>query len=149
MELEQAIVEAWRIAATDLDISMGTGGVLTDDDGEAHRYAVHVKDFGGPNGTICSVASNDVDAVLQRLADEAGYFYSALGESYGAYDRELFVATLDDWQWFGSGEPLLGTPGRPGVNKPALDAKDGDAALRQCSGMSPERGLLGSYVHDT
>jgi hypothetical protein len=93
---------------------LGDGGVLTDGDGQAHCYVVHVKDFGAPNGTMCSVvASSDIDASLQRLAAAAGYFYSALGESYEVYDRELFVATLDDWQWFGAGEPPAWYSGTP------------------------------------
>jgi hypothetical protein len=25
--------------------------------------------------------------------------------SYGDFDRALFVGTLDDWGWFGAGEP--------------------------------------------
>ena len=34
-------------------------------------------------------------------------------ESYGQFDRELFVATLNDWGWFGDGQPpdwYEGTP---------------------------------------
>jgi hypothetical protein len=33
---------------------------------------------------------------------EAGYFWSDLSPEYQSYDRDLFIATLDDWKWFGA-----------------------------------------------
>jgi hypothetical protein len=32
-------------------------------------------------------------------------FVSVLYESYSIYERDRFVATVDDWKWFGSGAP--------------------------------------------
>ena len=114
--IEEAVADAWSIAARDLGITVETDGSLIDEQGHSRRYVVHVADFGRAKGTVCSlIGSTETDdgRALRRLAEEAGYFWSALGEGYARYRRELFIATLDDWQWFGPGQPpgwYSGTP---------------------------------------
>jgi hypothetical protein len=113
---EKAVVRAWRRAAEDLGISVETGGSLVDEQGHSHRYVVHVADFGSVNGTICSLirpADSEDNSAIRDLAQEAGFFWSALGESYTAYTRDLFIATLDDWRWFGAAPPPSWYSGTP------------------------------------
>jgi len=47
------------------------------------------------------------------VAEEHGYFVSVVSTSYEDYDRELFVDTLNDWQWFGPGDPPEWYTGQP------------------------------------
>jgi hypothetical protein len=49
---------------------------------------------------------------LPRPADDARYF-SQLGPSYLKYERALFVDTLNDWEWFGTGSPPPWYTGEP------------------------------------
>jgi hypothetical protein len=109
------VATAWQVAAAELGIEAEVDGALTDVKGREHRYVVHVADFGGPRGTICSVRhSAETDsATLRRLAHASGYHYAELADAYTTYDRSLFVATLDDWQWFGAGEPPAWYTGTP------------------------------------
>ena len=46
-------------------------------------------------------------------ARREGLYPSLLGESYRAYDRELFIDTLNDWGWYGGGDPPSWYTGRP------------------------------------
>jgi hypothetical protein len=39
------------------------------------------------------------------LSLEIGCDTLALSEGYSQFSRELFVGALDDWGWFGNGEP--------------------------------------------
>ena len=38
---------------------------------------------------------------MQQAAAEGGFYVSFLAPSYDDFDRELFVATLNDWGWKG------------------------------------------------
>jgi len=33
---------------------------------------------------------------------DCGYYASNLSDSYRCYDRAYFIATLDDWKWYGN-----------------------------------------------
>src|SRR5947208_2385262 len=82
--IEEAVADAWSIAARDLGITVETDGSLIDEQGHSRRYVVHVADFGRAKGTVCSlIGSTETDdgRALRRLAEEAGYFWSALGRS--------------------------------------------------------------------
>jgi hypothetical protein len=112
---EQLVANAWRIAAAELGIEVQTDISLTDENDCAHRFVVHVAGFGGPRGTICSLteSADNESGTLDGLAHESGYYYSQLGEGYAAYDRTLFVATLDDRQWFRADKPAPWYTGTP------------------------------------
>jgi hypothetical protein len=92
-ELDQEIMGAWREAAEELGIWVQIPFILVVEDSETERYEGHVIDFGGPNGTVFGTFDDEVS--LQRRQD-AGYYCSGLASSYRAYNRELFIATLDD-----------------------------------------------------
>jgi hypothetical protein len=94
MNAPEDLRASWTTAVLDLGIDVEElDGVLL------------VRDFGAKNGTLCASSSNTA-AEIERLklaARRRGSFWSALGTDYLTYNRELFVATLDDWGWFGSG----------------------------------------------
>ena len=39
------------------------------------------------------------------VATKQGFGYSCLGSSYESYDRDSFIATLDDWGWAPKNRP--------------------------------------------
>jgi hypothetical protein len=101
--VDPAEIEAWTAAAADLGIVVE----LRDD-------AVVVRDFGTAAGMLCAIRrSADGIRALQRDAAAAGMGWSALGPSFVAYDRELFVDALSDWGWSGTGPPPAWYAGDP------------------------------------
>jgi hypothetical protein len=92
-EFEQ-LLSAWRDAADDLGINVATG-----DD------VVLVTQFGSSEGMLCALADSREDQLqLQGRAEARGARWSALSKSYLKYDRDLFIATLDDWGWSAEGD---------------------------------------------
>jgi hypothetical protein len=55
--------------------------------------------FGRRVGTIISVLHEPSSQIRFPVDDD--YFPSQLSDSYTHYDRQLFIDTLDDWQFFG------------------------------------------------
>jgi hypothetical protein len=104
----EALRAAWREAARDLEIRVSTeDSWLLDADGRRHAVVAVVHDFGNRRGTaifgIEDFSRAQMDA--SELPENEGLYSSWLGDSYETYDRELFVDTLNDWRWFGEGEP--------------------------------------------
>ncbi len=103
VEIDQEIVDAWNKAAVDLGIRVTAPFMLIDENGRQETYEALIHDFGGPRGTL----TGKIDRFGPYHGDhtesrsKAGYFASNLANGYRKYDRELFAATLDDWQWFG------------------------------------------------
>jgi hypothetical protein len=97
--LDTKIMDAWRDAAKELGIRVEIPFTLTASDGRTEVYEGRVVDFGGPNGMVFSALNEDKESWQRRK--EAGYFWSDLSPEYQSYDKDLFVATLDDWKWFG------------------------------------------------
>jgi hypothetical protein len=95
---------AWEEAARDLGIRVAFPEGL-----------VHVLDFGGPAGVLCmpSQPTPEEAAAMRRLIARDGLYSSTLFDGYAVYDRELFTATLDDWAWYGRGEPPDWYTGKP------------------------------------
>jgi hypothetical protein len=112
MTLERRIARAWRAAADDLAIAVSSADALVDLNSRAQLSAVHVVDFGGPRGAICAAASPASDVFGQAVAAE-GFFFSSLHAAYAEYERALFRATLDDWGWYGTGDPPEWYTGEP------------------------------------
>ncbi len=110
MAVDALISDAWAEAARDLGIRVTAPFRLALENGEELWFEAHVADFGGPNGTVVGNKGN----VLADVRKVKGFYASNVWPSYQAYSRELFVATLNDWGWFGekgkqpswySGEP--------------------------------------------
>ena len=95
---DREISTAWRVAGKELSIRVTAPFVLKIGGYDVFFEAL-VRDFGGPIGTV-AVASETV-CFRSNLA-QLGYFVSHLFPTYRVYSREHFIATLDDWQWFGS-----------------------------------------------
>jgi hypothetical protein len=72
---------------------------------------VVVRVFGRAPGTMILAPQSSAEA--RSLAEEHGYFVSVVSASYENFDRELFVDTLNDWQWFGPGDPPEWYTGKP------------------------------------
>jgi hypothetical protein len=108
--LDAEISQAWQDAGRDLGIRVTAPFVLKFEDQNVAIEAL-VSDFGGPMGTIAVASETSrFSANLKRM----GYFVSHLFPSYRVYSREHFIATLDDWRWFGpSGEEPSWYTGKP------------------------------------
>lgn len=91
------VVQAWLTAAKDLGIEVTAPFSFTTHSGATETFEALIHDFGGPRGTLTGLISKDSTQSRQ----ESGYYASNLSDSYRHYDRALFIATLDDWKWFG------------------------------------------------
>jgi hypothetical protein len=106
----EAIVQAFHCAAAELGFAFEAPVEVDIALGQRLQFLGVVRDFGARNGTILSTADTTDSPDLRSL----GYFTSALSSSYEQYDRHLFVATLNDWGFYGraSDKPSWYT-GRP------------------------------------
>jgi hypothetical protein len=92
---------AWQTAAEDLGIAVTAPASL---DGEVCIALVH--EFGSPHGTAVVPRGGERESATVAAALAAGHYVSIVNaDSYATYDRNLFVGTLDDWGWYGSGDP--------------------------------------------
>jgi hypothetical protein len=105
-----AVRNAWEQAAGQLGIEIETG-ISLEGNGGHHDVIALVRGFGRPTGTIILAPQDPSEA--RRAAEQQGFFVSILSSSYERYDRELFEATLNDWQWLGEGEPPDWYTGQP------------------------------------
>lgn len=100
------IAVAWRAAANDLGIQVTAPFLIpasAEHDGVAFIALVH--EFGSPAGTLVATIAEDLMR-LERVSRPLGYFVSLLNpDAYRRYDRQLFIETLNDWGYFGSGAP--------------------------------------------
>ena len=96
--IDQEIVKAWLVAAKDLGIRVTAPFSIITESGDVETYEALIHDFGRQKGTLTGRMERD-DPTETR--SKAGYFVSNLSDSYRKYDREFFIATLNDWQWFG------------------------------------------------
>ena len=111
----ERVAAAWVQAADDLGVRVETGGRLSDDEGRRYAFAAVVPDFGGPGGAAVLVdepASVGM-LTLRRAASSHGVFMSFVSDEYETYDRDLFIGTLNDWQWHGQGDPPAWYTGAP------------------------------------
>ena len=99
-ETELNVVAVWRQAAEDLGIRFTSPVTVSAPDGLQYDCIGLVHQFGRRIGTLISVLGEP--SAQGRYAGDADYFTSQLGTSYGQYDRQLFIDTLNDWQFFGS-----------------------------------------------
>jgi hypothetical protein len=94
----EKIANAWLIAAQELGIIVTAPYALETGMGQ-YAFIAHVHNFGGSKGTLLDEPNN-----FERLIEvtrEQGYNFSCLWDCYETYERQLFIDTLNDWQWFG------------------------------------------------
>lgn len=96
-ETETRVVAAWREAVTDLGFQFTSPFVVTLPDGSRHEHLGLIHQFGRRVGALIAVLGQP----SEKLPRPVDYFWSILGQGYARYDRQLFVDTLDDWQFFG------------------------------------------------
>ncbi len=99
-EIETRVVAAWRRAEIDLGIRFSTPFCHALADGRICECPGLIHCFGSPLGTVIAVLGqpSESEAMPSR---EDGYHFSILGEMYGQFERELFIETLNDWQYYG------------------------------------------------
>lgn len=97
-DTEAKVVAAWKEAAADLGIQFSSPFVITSNS-RSHEYLGLVHGFGRRVGTLIRVLHEPSERVPHPQGDD--YYWSALGAGYGRYDRQYFIDTLDDWQFFG------------------------------------------------
>ncbi|MGC4068434.1 MAG: hypothetical protein QM784_28065 [Polyangiaceae bacterium] len=93
------LTRAWIEAAAELGIRVQAPYQHYFPDGTVLVAEAFVPDFGSPAGMLVIALE---DAARVAALSGSGLAYSALGQSYDAYDSTLFRETLDDWGWFGS-----------------------------------------------
>ena len=96
---EARVVAVWKAAAVDLEIQFISQYVAQSTSGLRHEYLGLVQKFGGPIGTLVRVLGEPSEKSPDPTGD--GYYWSILGQGYAQYERQLFIDTLDDWQFFG------------------------------------------------
>ncbi|MFI5057322.1 MAG: hypothetical protein ACHQLQ_03985 [Candidatus Acidiferrales bacterium] len=96
--LDERISAAWLNAAADLGIRVVAPFPVMVSTGESLLYEAHIVDFGGPKGMVVGLPDRDHIGDVRR---SHGYGSSDLFPVYRQYNRDLFIDTLNDWQWFG------------------------------------------------
>jgi hypothetical protein len=96
--LDEHISRAWLDAAADLRIRVVAPFAVPVSPGESQLYEAQIADFGGPKGMVVGLLDRDH---LGDIRSGLGYASSDLTAGYRQYDRNLFIDTLNDWQWFG------------------------------------------------
>ena len=113
-EHDKDVIHAWQEAQLDLGIEVEAPFTFQAPDGSARSALALIKKFGRVMGTVIASINDDYNALFAD-ARAAGYFCSAPNSvSYSTYRREDFIATLNDWGWFGEDEEkpdwYTGTP---------------------------------------
>ena len=99
-DTEAKVVAAWKEAAADLRFQFTSPFVITSADGLNFEHLGLVHRFGRRAGTLIRVLHEPSEKNPQPTGDD--YYWSILSPgSYGRYERQLFIDTLDDWQFFG------------------------------------------------
>jgi hypothetical protein len=96
------LVRAWHRAAEDLGISVVAPYQVADQQSQTAVDSVAwVESFGSARGAVV-VGRHYPREPIKSIAKAHGQFCSFIDEeSYAEYDRDLFVATLNDWGWYG------------------------------------------------
>ena len=98
-DTETKVVAAWKEAAAELGIQFTSPFVVTLSDGEKREHLGLIHRFGRRIGTLISVLHEPSECIRRPPGDD--YFSSILGLIYVRYERQEFIDTLDDWQFFG------------------------------------------------
>lgn len=100
--MEQRLIDRWRSAANDLDITVEAPVELRDATGVPFLCEVMLTDFGSAGGAIIVSAKTErrIRANLRSLGPN---IWVAISERRpaSAYDRDHVIAELMDFGWFG------------------------------------------------
>jgi hypothetical protein len=98
-QLDFEMMNAWKLAAEDLQIRVELPYSMIDSNGVRETFEVYLPDFGGPKGAVLGQIRSGES--VRESRKQSGYYGSDLSETYRKYDRQLFIDTLDDLKWFG------------------------------------------------
>jgi hypothetical protein len=104
MAPDESSVRAWSDAGADLGIRVVSPSELGGQDWLTSCIA-WVPDFGGDQGALVVSWDSPNIGKIRAAGFEQGLYVSGVAEVYLKYDRQLWIDTLDDWGWFGSGDP--------------------------------------------
>jgi len=104
MKKDKLLTE-WESARDDLGIEIVAPFEVTLSETVKVRVAFLVKNFGGEKGTVV-VKDFSLIRPYQALLSDSGYGWSVLEEpsQENAYDREVFVDMLSEWEWTGDSD---------------------------------------------
>jgi hypothetical protein len=96
---QQRVCDAWQQAARELGFRFTPSFPITLD-GRSYTFLGLIHRFGGPNGAL--LALYEPGHSLSEFPQPDGFHVSLLSAgSYDHYERQHFIDTLDDLQWFG------------------------------------------------
>jgi hypothetical protein len=96
-----AIVSAFKEASVALGFPFEEEFVVQLPNGGTVKALGLVRRFGSPMGMLLFAAGSEPALEDASALRSLGFSSSVLYDGYGSYDRELFISTLDDWQFFG------------------------------------------------
>jgi len=97
---ERLLQQACNSAALALGVKIKTPFVVADADGNEHSFIALFEQVGTEKGTLVCEARDWMSK--NQLAAKEGYYCSGLhADSYGKYDRNLWIETFRDWGWCG------------------------------------------------
>jgi hypothetical protein len=99
-ELAVRLEAAWEEAGDRLGIDVETSYVLDSSTGST-VFSVYLPDFGGRDGIVLNAAGHGEGDLPRQIARDAGLRYAEQHSTFGKYDREEFVAALNEWGWYG------------------------------------------------
>ena len=104
------ISRAWLTAEAELGIRIEAPAVVVLG-GASVECVAYLPDFGSANGAAAFARSAKPELAKRHDGEP---FRSVLDDDlYCEFDRELFIATLDDWGWLGEGLPPPWYTGKP------------------------------------
>ena len=107
---EVEICEAWREASRELGVRFTSPFDAVTSTGRLSFLGL-IHGFGRKEGTLVCLRGREPRSLGDLDLDR--FFVSVLYEGYRRYDRQLFVDTLNDWQWCGEGQPPSWYSGQP------------------------------------
>jgi hypothetical protein len=97
---DRLLQETCDTAAKDLGVDAVWPYTLVDASGVAHDFIALFRCFGSEKGVL--ICHADDWLTKNGIAASHGYYCSGLHpDSYGRYDRGLWIETFDDWGWRG------------------------------------------------
>jgi hypothetical protein len=103
MASESAIVRSFSRAASELGFCFTPSFTQSLPDGSILHALGLVHQFGATRGML--LYADHVPLPPPAILRSLGLSYSVLGAGYEQFERDLFVSTLNDWQFFGESKP--------------------------------------------
>ena len=101
--LDEAASAAWRAAVYDLEIRVEAPWALTDSSHGAETYVAFVPDFGSSRGMAVRSLTTAADG--DRPIAFSGTLFSLAPDTYGRYDRHIWIDLLEEARWYSAGLP--------------------------------------------